>query len=427
MSEKKRPSLGRQLAQHMLSVNGQDKALKSAPREPQADSPDSPMRQVIRDEVRKIVRAELCMGSGLKPEDESDNRIATPVQETIRDEARRALRIQLGAEPPSAEVPADTPMRSVIREEVEKAVSAELGSDALVPEDDKPGTRKSTFVKNGGRRRTMVLAAGVGAVGIAATSFFGKDEPYQAPMADSDVAYTQTAPISPLMVVAAATVGAADGMKSVGWKNPGMEARVREVGKNVPTSVSDPAFSSTDRRLVGALISARAFAKQDAMSGAWTEEALEGYLQVAEMTMDEYVTASRPFLKDGSGMGINTVVKYGDIARQMGDSVFLSSVPEGKYATLALAKAVAFENGVIHSLTPLLTERGTKPLPEMEEVRRIAFESGQQDVEAVSRMVNSAGFGFSLKMSMSNSGLQKVSIFPDPPKPLDEDDGPSPL
>ena len=35
MSEKKRPSLGRQLAQHMLSVNGQDKALKSAPREPQ--------------------------------------------------------------------------------------------------------------------------------------------------------------------------------------------------------------------------------------------------------------------------------------------------------------------------------------------------------------------------------------------------------
>lgn len=424
MTEKKRKPLSERFADRLVTgivPAPIRKAIeaeldKNMPQSLRAEAPAGPMRLMIRDEARKAVRGELGLsapeGAGESPD--------TAIVESVREEARRSVRAALGTAAPEAETGEDTPVRQMIREEVKRAIGEEMD-----PERRKDAEPAAPAPAGRGHRK-KIIAGGVAVAGVALAVALSVDRSYVPPTAASDMNYTQTDGISPRMVVAAAAVGAADGMRMTGWKDPIMQARVNEVGKMVPKTTDDPAFAGTDKRLVRVILDVRTFAKQDAIGGSWNEDALEGYLQVAEMSEAEYVSASAPFVQETSGLGIDTVIRYEDVAKNLGDSVFLKIVPEGKYANLAFSKAIAFESAVIQTLVPALTERGTKDLPEMGELRTLAGQSTQHDVDAVASRVLSAGFNIPLEMSMRSSGLEKVSLFPDAPK-RDEDDEPSPM
>lgn len=170
---------------------------------------------------------------------------------------------------------------------------------------------------------------------------------------------------SPFAVMVSATVvGAADGMKSVGWSNPDLEKRVDRVRKQIPESLASKTHAHLSPAVRINIMAVRETAYAEARDGAWSEAALEGYLRVTELTNAEYMD-----------------IRLGDAAEsevgQKGYDVIMAALnrdghevprwfleendPADQYSRLALSQAISLEYRFGDYMSPVYERQFDNP------------------------------------------------------------------
>lgn len=152
------------------------------------------------------------------------------------------------------------------------------------------------------KSRTAVLATAAGVLAISAAAVI-----LQGPAPDAKVVDDR---VFSHRIVISATIGAADGMAASGWSNDDLGARVDALRSKGPVAAESDSLKNNGMRIENEYLGhVRDAAFDQAAAGKWSEDALLGYLQVAEMSREDVVSgvhAALPELADGdiSGMRI---------------------------------------------------------------------------------------------------------------------------
>ena len=189
-----------------------------------------------------------------------------------------------------------------------------------------------SFLKGG----AMIAGLGIGA------AHFLSDDPHVMPEKILTV------------MVSASVIGAADGMASLGWENYELEARVEKVRDEFPDSLHSKGFDYLTTPMKITAFSVKQTAYEDARKGLWSEDALEGYLRVAEaqaqdLDLTEGYTSLRSLIYTPEGDLQN--VSYSDIMPEIRPdncggfaNMTFGRGASGEYARLALSQTISYQH-----------------------------------------------------------------------------------
>lgn len=146
----------------------------------------------------------------------------------------------------------------------------------------------------------------------------------------------------PSLMVKAAVVGAADGMVQQGWHNAGIEARVDAIRDQIPTSRDDTTHGAHSPGMRVVLFDIRYSSYHDALDGYWTEDALEGYLDAAEISEKSYEKLSYAYVR-----AIGDARSEKVISQQIGEMFFPKMTAKDSSARHAASMMVVVSGNLL--------------------------------------------------------------------------------